>query len=301
MQYLRSLFECYMNIVKSRGVLLFIAGALLGCSQEHDHKGRTPLVEVAGEYLYQEDLQAALPFNLSKDDSVLFAEHYIRNWVEDALLFDKAEGNIPDNAKIAKLVENYRRALIMHTYQEELVNQKLANEISEEEISTYYENHKALFQTEQPLVKGLFIKVPLQSQDLASVRKWYKSNRQASIENLEKYSLRNAVSYDYFYDRWLPLSDIAVKIPLKALDTDENYLDKNRNIEVKDTAYCYFLHIEEFLGKDKQRPLDFAEKEIKEILINLKRVEFINKVKEELYQRASDRNKINYYYLKSNE
>ena len=39
---------------------------------------KTPLVEVAGEYLYKEDLQAALPFNISKDDSVLFAEHYIR-------------------------------------------------------------------------------------------------------------------------------------------------------------------------------------------------------------------------------
>ena len=108
-------------------------------------------------------------------------------------------------------------------------------------------------------------------------------------------------SYDYFYDRWMPLSDIAVKIPLKALDTDENYLDKNRNIEVKDTAFCYFLHVEEFLGKDQQRPLDFAKTEIKEILINLKRVEFINKVKEELYRHASDRNKINYYYLNSNE
>lgn len=85
----------------------------------------------------------------------------------------------------------------------------------------------------------------------------------------------------------MPLSDIAVKIPLKALDTDENYLDKNRNIEVKDTAFCYFLHVEEFLGKDQQRPLDFAKTEIKEILINLKRVEFINKVKEELYRHAS--------------
>ena len=52
-------------------------------------------MEVAGEYLYKEDLQAALPFNISKDDSVLFAAHYIRNWVEDVLLFDKAEGNIP--------------------------------------------------------------------------------------------------------------------------------------------------------------------------------------------------------------
>lgn len=290
-----------MHIVKNWGVWLVMAGALWGCGGEHNHKGKTPLVEVAGEFLYKEDLQAALPLNVSKDDSVLFAEHYIKNWVQDVLLFDKAEGNIPDNAKIAKLVENYRRALIMHTYQEELVNQKLANEITEEEINAYYEKNKELFRAEYPFVKGLFIKVHLHSQNLGSVRGWYKKNTRDAIEKLEKYSLGNAVSYDYFYDRWLPVSEIAAKIPLKALDNDGGYLDKNRNIEVKDTAYCYFLHVEEFLGKGKKRPLDFAKKEIKEILINLKRVEFINKVKEELYRRASDRNKINYYYLNSNE
>lgn len=290
-----------MSIVKNWGVILVIAAAMTGCGQEHNHKGKTPLVEVSGEFLYKEDLQAALPLNISKDDSVLFAEHYIRNWIEDALLFDKAEGNIPDNDKISKLVENYRRALIMHTYQEELVNQKLANDISEEEINAYYEKNKELFRLDNPLVKGLFIKVPLSSPDLGNVRVWYRKNNQDVIEKLEKYSLRNAVSYDYFYDRWTSVPDVAAKIPLKVLDTDANYLDKNRNVEVKDTAFCYFLHIEDFLGKDKQKPLDFARDEIKEILINLKRVEFINKVKEDLYQRASDRNKIIYYYLNSNE
>ena len=290
-----------MSIVKNWGVILVIAAAMTGCGQEHNHKGKTPLVEVSGEFLYKEDLQAALPLNISKDDSVLFAEHYIRNWIEDALLFDKAEGNIHDNDKISKLVENYRRALIMHTYQEELVNQKLANDISEEEINAYYEKNKELFRLDNPLVKGLFIKVPLSSPDLGNVRVWYRKNNQDVIEKLEKYSLRNAVSYDYFYDRWTSVPDVAAKIPLKVLDTDANYLDKNRNVEVKDTAFCYFLHIEDFLGKDKQKPLDFARDEIKEILINLKRVEFINKVKEDLYQRASDRNKIIYYYLNSDE
>lgn len=290
-----------MSIVKNWGVILVIVAAMTGCGQEHNHKGKTPLVEVSGEFLYKEDLQAALPLNISKDDSVLFAEHYIRNWIEDALLFDKAEGNIPDNDKISKLVENYRRALIMHTYQEELVNQKLANDISEEEINAYYEKNKELFRLDNPLVKGLFIKVPLSSPDLGNVRVWYRKNNQDVIEKLEKYSLRNAVSYDYFYDRWTSVPDVAAKIPLKVLDTDANYLDKNRNVEVKDTAFCYFLHIEDFLGKDKQKPLDFARDEIKEILINLKRVEFINKVKEDLYQRASDRNKIIYYYLNSDE
>ena len=290
-----------MSIVKNWGVILVIAAAMTGCGQEHNHKGKTPLVEVSGEFLYKEDLQAALPLNISKDDSVLFAEHYIRNWIEDALLFDKAEGNIPDNDKISKLVENYRRALIMHTYQEELVNQKLANDISEEEINAYYEKNKELFRLDNPLVKGLFIKVPLSSPDLGHGRVWYRKNNQDVLEKLEKYSLRNAVSYDYFYDRWTSVPDVAAKIPLKVLDTDANYLDKNRNVEVKDTAFCYFLHIEDFLGKDKQKPLDFARDEIKEILINLKRVEFINKVKEDLYQRASDRNKIIYYYLNSDE
>ena len=290
-----------MSIVKNWGVILVIAAAMTGCGQEHNHKGKTPVVEVSGEFLYKEDLQAALPLNISKDDSVLFAEHYIRNWIEDALLFDKAEGNIPDNDKISKLVENYRRALIMHTYQEELVNQKLANDISEEEINAYYEKNKELFRLDNPLVKGLFIKVPLSSPDLGNVRVWYRKNNQDVIEKLEKYSLRNAVSYDYFYDRWTSVPDVAAKIPLKVLDTDANYLYKNRNVEVKDTAFCYFLHIEDFLGKDKQKPLDFARDEIKEILINLKRVEFINKVKEDLYQLASDRNKIIYYYLNSDE
>jgi hypothetical protein len=47
--------------------------------------------------------------------------------------------------------------------------------------------------------------------------------------------------------------------------------------------------------------LDFAEEEIKETLINLKRVEFINGVKNDLYHQASDKNKIIYYYLDSNE
>ena len=75
----------------------------VACSEQHDHKGKTPLVELDGNFLYQEDLQSALPARLSKDDSLLFAEHYIRNWVEDILLYEKAQSNIPDNGGNRKI------------------------------------------------------------------------------------------------------------------------------------------------------------------------------------------------------
>ena len=290
-----------MEKVYRWGLVLILVLAGLGCRKQHDHKGRTPLVEVAGKFLYQDDLQAALPLNLSADDSVLFAENYIRNWVEDVLLFDKAEGNVPDNDKIMSLVESYRKALVMHTYQEALVKQRLVDEITPEEVTDYYEKNKQLFVLESPIVKGLFIKVPLQSPKLSDVRRWYKRNTQDAIEQLEKYSLRNAVTYDYFYDQWRPLEEIEALIPGKTWKSDTNYLNQNRNVELKDTAFHYFLHIEEFQGKGEQKPLDFAQEEIKEILINLKRVEFINGVKSDLYHQASDKNHIIYYYLNSDE
>ena len=278
-----------------------VALTLLGCSQQQDHKGKTLLVEVAGKYLYQEDLQVALPLNLTPDDSVLFAENYIQTWIEDALLYERAEDNVRDSEKVKALVESYHRALVMHTYQEELVKQQLRDEITQTEVADYYEKNKSLFVLEKPVVKGLFIKVPLQSSGLADVRRWYKRNTQDAIEKLEKYSLRHAVTYDYFYDVWRPLEEIEAMVPAKSWPSESDYLKRNRDVELKDTAYHYFLHIEEFQGKGEQKPIDFAQEEIKEILINLKRVDFINRVKEDLYRQASDKNEINYLYLKSDE
>ena len=205
--------------------MLALVAMLFSCEQKHDHKGKLPLVEVAGKFLYQEDLRIVLPLNLSPDDSVLFAENYIRNWVEDVLLYDKAEGNIPDSEKIRNLVESYRKALVMHTYQEELVRQKLSDEITLAEIADYYEKNKSLFVLDKPIVKGLFIKVPLKSTGLADVRRWYKKNAQDAIEKLEKYSLRNAVTYDYFYDSWRPMDEIEALVPVKSLEGKDDYFN----------------------------------------------------------------------------
>lgn len=263
------------------------------CSEQHDHKGKTPLVEVDGNFLYREDLQAAIPARLSKDDSLLFAEHYIRNWVEDVLLFEKAQSNIPDNGEIEKLVENYRKALIMHTYQQALIHQRLSNEISEDELTGYYEKNKELFKLERPLMQGLFIKVPLTAPELNNVRRWYKTTDQDAVEHLEKYSLQNAVKYEYFYDKWVPMADVLDLMPLKEPDAEE-YVNQNRHIELKDTAFYYFLNVSDLRLMGEQEPYEFARPKVKDMMLNLKQVEFMKSVKDDLYQQAAKKNEIKY-------
>lgn len=278
-----------------RTFFLAILSILLcaACSEQHDHKGKTPLVEVDGNFLYREDLQSALPARLSKDDSLLFAEHYIRNWVEDILLYEKAQSNIPDNAEIEKLVQNYRKALIMHTYQQGLIHQRLSNEISEAELTAYYEKNKELFKLERPLVQGLFIKVPLTAPELNKVRRWYKDTAQDAVEHLEKYSLQNAVKYEYFYDKWVPMTDVLGLMPLEVPDAGE-YVNKNRHIELKDTAFHYFLNVSDFRAVGQQEPFEFARPKVKDMLLNLKQVEFMKQVKDDLYEQAVKKNEIKY-------
>lgn len=132
----------------------------VACSEQHDHKGKTPLVELDGISFTGKTCNLRFRRDCLKDDSLLFAEHYIRNWVEDVLLYEKAQSNIPDNGEIEKLVENYRKALIMHTYQQALIHQRLSNEISEGELADYYEKNKELFRLERPLMQGLSSKSP---------------------------------------------------------------------------------------------------------------------------------------------
>lgn len=277
-------------------ILLSLFLLLNSCADSNRKpKAENLLVEVEGSFLYKKDLEAVMPSGLSPDDSISFAESFIRNWIEDVLLYNKAKSNIPDNSQIEALVENYRKALIVHAYQQELLNQRFSAEISEQEISSFYEENKHLFILERPLIKGLFIKVPLGAPQVNDVRRWYKSKSHDAVEMLEKYSLQHAISYDYFYDKWVAVSEVLGKLPLEE-ERPEDFILKNRQIELKDSIYYYFLNVTDYLGKEAEEPYDFVRPKAKEMLLNLRKTEFVNTVKTELFNRAEKRNKIIYNY-----
>lgn len=72
-------------------------------------------------------------------------------------------------------------------------------------------------------------------------------------------------------------------------------MQKDKNLEVSDSAFYYFLHMEEFLKEGEILPLEYAGKEVKEMIMNTKRVEFISKMKNDLYNEASENNDIKYF------
>lgn len=281
---------CYRYILS---LIVSVPLIIAGCTDVIEHRGKTPLVQIGKKFLYQEDLFPAIPSGVSAEDSTEIAGKLIRNWVDDVLLLDKAEGNIPDNDRIDKLVASYRNNLIVHTYLEQIINQEVGESISDSEVEEYYNKNKNGFLADKPYVKGLYLKVPLNANGISKVRKWYKQNSDVALDNIEKYSLKNAVDYMYFYDTWKSLDELLMKCPLSK-DSEKEALLKDRSVEVKDTAFCYFIYLDKVVNKGEILPLEYASGEIKEMLINTKRVDFISRMKDDLYNNAIDNNEIKY-------
>lgn len=279
----------YLSLACWMVAFLFVA-----CQENVAHDGKQPLMQVGNKYLYREDMEKMIPYGTTKADSMAFAEDYMRKWVEEQLLYEKAELNVKGDERIARMVEDYRRSLILSEYEQRLLMQNMSEELSEEELQEYYEANKQFFMLEEPVIKGVFIKAPLTSPGLKDLKRWYKDNTETSIEQLESYAFRNAVMYEYFYDHWVPVSELEGKITINLAELGDEF-DKHRNIEVEDENYCYLLHIEEFVVKGEEKPFELAKQEIIDLLANKRRVDFMRKVKDDLYNQSIEMGRIKYY------
>jgi len=280
--------ECSVPLRDSsrRAICLSVLILLLAaCQPKVHHEGRQPLAEVNGEFLYEEDVLHALPPNLLKEDSARYASEFIRNWAEDVLLYNQAERNVRSTERIEQMVNAYRKSLIIQDYQQQLITQNLSEEVTDDEMLAFYNDNKELFVLKEPALKGIFIKVPKTAHNLADLRKWYRNNDDATLEKIEKYCFRNAVVYEYFYDRWLPLSDLVGKMNSNTSDL-KKILQEHSDFETTDNEFCYLLHVEESLPEGSTKPFELARTEIADMLGNYRQVSLIKQVKKDLYEHA---------------
>ncbi len=257
----------------------------VSCGDKIDHGGKTPLVGVGTDFLYKEDVEQMLASDRMIKDSAEFVQKYVEHWLEDVLLYNQAKRNVSSSKDIARLIDNYKKSLMLNIYQERLVAQQLDKEILPEEVSAFYESNKLMFKMEEPMLKGLLLKVSKKAPKMDAVRRWCKSTEPEDLEKLEKYTLTNAQVYEYFHDSWTPLSVIASKVSLGE-DELRRKVSEKKMVEFSDSASVYMINVIDYLPIGELKPLDLAEGEIKELLVNSRKAEFLQKVKRDIYDEA---------------
>lgn len=247
--------------------------------------GRTPLASVGETFLYKDEIDLMYATHGQKTDSTSFYDNYIEQWATEMLFYEKATENIPATDDIDRLVEGYRRSLVLSLYQEGLINQHLIHNISEKDVLEFYQHNEGLFEVEEPLVRGILLKVPEKSPRMNKLRTWCINRRSDDLDELEKYSLTNNVVYDNFMEEWWPFSSLVKKTPLTEYQLGER-LSRNKTIEFKDKGFVYFVGADTIIKQGGRKPLELVESEIKELLVNSRKANFIKEKKRTLYNEA---------------
>ena len=266
-----------------------------GCRQKQSIGQQDVLVKVDDRTLSLAELKAVLPARLSPADSLIWAESYIKQWVKNSLVYDVAMQNLSneDKAEINQLVDAYRHSLIRYRYQEQLIEERLSANLSEEEKRAFYDNNRNEFVLDHNLIKGLFLKIPVDAPNLSDVKKWYRSSAESEIEKIEKYSVQNAAVYEYFYDKWISFNEVIATIPVK-ITKEEDFLRTHSFIETADSSFCYLLNIKEYLLKGDIAPFDYANTQVVDMLVNQQKIQFLKNFEEELYNDAIRSGKVTF-------
>ena len=145
--------------------------ALTSCGKTGSKDDKDAYAKVGDEVLLREEIKTLIPEGTSQNDSIAIAEAFVKKWITNSLIYEEAKKELGENEEINDMVEEYRKALIIHKYEQNLLDKKFSTQPSEEEMQTFYENNQKLLTVSNPIVKGMSMKIPASRKNIDAARK----------------------------------------------------------------------------------------------------------------------------------
>lgn len=237
-----------------------------GCHRKHVPVPQDDVVIVAygDTSLTLREVVHRIPRGLEHDDSVEMFRSIVETWLRRQVLTEFASRNIPDMDEIDRLVDQYRSDLILGRYLAR-VDQGAKPNISNRRVDRYLSQRADSMTLEEPVVKGIFLKVSEDDPNLETLLRWMRTSTDYSVDKLEHNILRGATQYEYFMDRWHPWHEVADLVPYRFFDADA-FLEANKDFETRYGGSVYIIHISDYVGSGMAMPLEYAREQIREAL-----------------------------------
>lgn len=258
-------------------------------------KNKESLARVNNDYLYKSELKNIVPAGTSGRDSILIVQNFVNNWVTEKLILNKAQKNLRKaDIQFEKQLEEYRNSLIIYKYESQLINQTLDTIVSAAEIEKFYYDNIGNFQLKDNIIKVYYARFDSNLPELNKIRRFFYSDTPEQKDSLQKYVEKFS---DLFYrddETWILFDDLIKYIPINTYN-QESYLQNHRKIEIHDDPMVYFVNFTDFKIKDGESPLSFEKENIRQIIINKRKLKIISQMRESVFQAALKDNSFEIY------
>ncbi len=278
---------------------LFLLVALVGCklnNQPEQTTARKPIARANNTYLYHDELSGIVTSGILASDSVSRVEAYINSWIKKQLLIQEASRKIDFNeAEIERKILDYRYSLIAYEYQLHYIKQNLDTAVSNSEIQAYYKENIDNFILKQNIVRATFIKVPKSAPKTNKIKDLIFSKREKDVAELKSYCLSFSAAYHLSDSTWMVFDELVRNSPLAEIPNKIQFLKANPYYETSVDDYLYFFRVLEYRISDNVSPLEFVKDDIRNIILNKRKVGLARQLEDEVYNGALGKKEFQIY------
>jgi len=281
--------------LKMNRLLLLLLVFACSCNSGKNQAGRIPVAKAGNSILYHDQLPGVEP-GMAPADSAASAQEFIDRWAHKELMYQKAEENLsPERREEIDLqMKETRQSLAIYQYQRQMILEKMDTIISDAEMENYYMGASQSFTLGFNIVQALFIKVPFETPQLGRIRTLARSIDPKDLIELESLCYQFAERFDDFDEKWVPFDRIAVELPYE-INNEEYFIRRTTFYETTDSIDVFFLKIRDYRLKSTTAPFDYVKEDIKSIIWNTRRLEFIQNLEKGIYDNAIEQNKLTLY------
>lgn len=281
------------------GILFLNACELLEIKEDKSNQAEEtakPIARVHEHFLYPSDLEGLVDSSISSEDSTSRVERYVNSWIRNQLLIDEASTKMDfDEAEIERKILEYRYSLMGYEYKSFHINKYLDKEVDDDEILKYYEKNLDNFPLRQNVIRGRIVKLPKAAPKVSQVRRWIRSSREQDLIDLRQYCLTYSTLYSLEDSLWINFDELVKNTPVAEVTDKAEFLKRNKYSELTDKESLYFLNVIEYKVSDDIAPVEIVYDQIKNIIINKRKVELAKKLQEDVYDRAKQNNEFEVY------
>ena len=244
------------------------------------------VARVGTTYLYRSELASAMPSGIAAQDSVNYAQAYISKWIVGQLKHQEAEKLFSQSeSDIDRLVEEYRRSLLVHRLDKHFLEAEPCGEITAKDIAAYYNAHKSDFRITHPMVKGEIFAMDEKFRRREQMLKWFDSSKREHREDFMELCRKNNLLHLQF-DEWVSFSDFLSNLPLLRTARHEGMLSNRKVQKILHNKTYYYYRIKSVLNVGDAMPLDMVKENIRQILISRHRADVIHRQEEMIMKTA---------------
>ena len=273
---------------------LSFAILILGCDQLFPPSGpkdrSSVIAQVGKSKLTEQNLDNMFSKNFYGEDSARAINTYIRRWVKEELIKIEAEKTLKTDAEIHQMVEEYRKSLLIHKFEQEIAREKLDSNITQKDIAQQYKKNKASFILAEPIFAIRWIIVTNSNISADALEKHWEQNKSFTDEKWGKLAELYANNYNLDPNIWWGQTELLSLLPIKK-SVLLNRTDNVMRISLGENE-TLLLDVIQFKNQGELAPMSFVEDDIKSYILHQRKEAFLKDYRENLYEKAVDNNTV---------